>query len=102
MKVYWALVLAAICLAIGIVFGAYLMNASGKPANDVELHSGTYQLLAVVEVEQDYALVVIGSEGQEPRYYRIDKKDTLNFEDILTATTVVKVGGDTKYIEFKP
>jgi len=98
---------ALICLivfAAGILLGVYgISDPPGSPANSGEFSRGSHQILAVVEVEEDYALVVLRSEGKEPRYYRIEKKNVLNFEDILVATTVVKVSDNgLKYIEFKP
>ena len=96
-----ALIIVLIVVIIDTAVGVAMSTGDpGKPALDGDLPVGTYQIVTVVEIEEDYALVVLRCEGGEPRYYRLEKGNVVNFEDILVATSLVKVLYDnTRYIE---
>lgn len=92
-----------IIFVTGLLIGIYAVGPHpGEAADDSEIRDGVYQIVTVVELTEDYALVVLKQEGKEPRYYRIEKDKVLNFEDIPVATTLVKVRDDNfRYIELE-
>jgi len=90
---------------MGIICGNVFIGGvnRGEPDRSIDLATGNHQILAVVEVTADSALVVLKHENldSKPHYYKIEAKKVLNFEDISSAKEVIKVDGDLKYIQFK-
>ena len=82
----------------GFCYGEEASIGKAAAANDVPV--GEHQIV-VVKVESDYALIIL-EKSDSHYYYKIERGDVLNFEDISHATKVFKVNeGDLKYAEFR-
>jgi len=101
----WVVVLLFIVgIGLGILTGVVSLRDinRGRPLEMIPV--GEHQIVALVAVESNYALVVLdrGDVELEPRYYRVEKEEVINFEDISSATKLIKISEtNLEYIEFK-
>ena len=100
------LLVVIVALIVGFIAGLIAMffgTAVNIGAPDPGLEKGTYEIMNVVLVEDDHALLVLRKNGttDEPRFHRIDADETSNFEDCCEIGGIVnKFDNGATYIEF--
>ena len=102
---WWLVAALLIGIALGIFVGTnFLTGTVGKGLPNEEIPVGEHQIVALITVESDYALVVLdrGDTESEPCYYKVKKEEVVNFEDASSATKLIKISEtNLEYIEFE-